>query len=242
MKPTLSPIIKQKLSDNLAQSLGRFIITEKFNPGDRLPSITELASRFGVGPPTLREAIKKLETVGIITVKHGSGIYVGESSQSLFLANPMAIQEKPTKKHLLDLINARIPIELQTVSLAAQHATDIHLRRMEKFLNDAQHNLDDDELLSYVNLSFHSEIAAASGNTVLHQILTVITKLYRPEQQFLLHVYRSKEKDHYEHVAILDALRRQDSNLCVTLMKKHLIGVRKSILKWSPDESSDIRA
>jgi GntR family transcriptional regulator, transcriptional repressor for pyruvate dehydrogenase complex len=234
----LVPVQKQRLSDNLAQTLSNYIASKHYTAGERLPTIAELAKLFGVGSPTLREAIKKLETVGIVTVKHGSGIYVGESSGRMFLSNPIASAEKPTKKILLDLIDARIPIEMQTIGLAAENITDDNIARMEELLDEAKNNLDNDELLSYVNMAFHLEIAAASGNSVLHQLIGVFISMYRKEQQFLLHVYRSKEKDHQQHVGIMNALRKKNKSQAVELMKQHLNGVRESIVLWSPEENN----
>jgi GntR family transcriptional regulator, transcriptional repressor for pyruvate dehydrogenase complex len=89
-----------------------------------------------------------------------------------------------------------------------------------------------------VNMAFHLEIAAASGNKVLHQLIGVFISMYRKEQQFLLHVYRSKEKDLQQHMGILNALRKRNKSLAVERMKQHLFGVRKSILIWSPEENN----
>jgi GntR family transcriptional regulator, transcriptional repressor for pyruvate dehydrogenase complex len=232
------PVQKQRLSDNLAQTISNYIASKQYAAGEKLPTIAELSRQFGVGSPTLREAIKKLETMGIVTVKHGSGIYVGENTGMMFLSNPITAAEKPTKKILLDLIDARIPIEMQTVGLAAENITAGNIAHMEELLEEARNNLDNDELLGHVNMAFHLEIAAASGNKVLHQLIGVFISMYRKEQQFLLHVYRSKEKDLQQHMGILNALRKRNKSLAVERMKQHLFGVRKSILIWSPEENN----
>jgi GntR family transcriptional repressor for pyruvate dehydrogenase complex len=116
------PVVRTNLSDDLAHRIRRLIDANNLVPGDKLPTISELAERFEVGPPTLREALKKLETLGIVRIKHGSGIYVGENYRALFLSNPV-ISEGPSKKILLDLIEARRSVEPTAVRLAAEHAT-----------------------------------------------------------------------------------------------------------------------
>ena len=56
-----------------------------YREGDRLPPIMEMARQFGVGHPTVREALKKLETVGVVEIRHGSGVYVSRSRDVLVL-------------------------------------------------------------------------------------------------------------------------------------------------------------
>jgi GntR family transcriptional regulator, transcriptional repressor for pyruvate dehydrogenase complex len=228
------PVIKQRLSDNLAQNISNYILNNRFSGGDRLPTISELSRLFGVGQPTLREAIKKLEAYGIVNVKHGSGIYVSDNFNRLFVSNPLVLTDIPIKKVLLDLIDARLSIEMQTISLATKNIRPEHIERMDNLLQKAKAEIENDDLLNHTNISFHLEIAAASGNLVFYQMLGVLLSLYRDEQQLLLQVYRFKERDHNQHVKIFEALRSKNKKLALGRMKRHLTGVRRSIEKWVP--------
>jgi GntR family transcriptional regulator, transcriptional repressor for pyruvate dehydrogenase complex len=227
---------KTRLTDHIAQNISNYIYSNKFSTGDRLPSITVLSKIFDVGQPTMREAIKKLETYGVITVKHGSGIYISDNHSRIFVPNPTALNNIPIKKVLLDLVDARISIEVQTVSLASENIKPENIEKMENFLKEVKANIDDDEILNRMNISFHLEIANASGNIVFHQILSVLMSVYREEQKFLLHVYGSKERDHSQHVKISEALQNRDKDLAVERMKDHLNGVRRSIEEYIPEE------
>jgi GntR family transcriptional regulator, transcriptional repressor for pyruvate dehydrogenase complex len=240
MEKSIKPINKLSLSDNLAQSISRYIYNNRYSSGDRLPSIAELSRLFGVGQPTMREAIKKLEAYGVLNVKHGSGIYVSDNHNRLFVSNPNVLKNIPIKKILLDLIDARLSIEIQTVTLASKNISSGNIERIKPLLEKSSENIDNDEILNSANMSFHLEIAAASGNVVLHQLLGVLMSLYRDEQKILLHVYRSKEEDHKQHVEIFEALRDKDEILALERIKHHLIGVRESIQAWNPTEQSRI--
>src|SRR5437016_12572621 len=88
----------------------------QYRVGDRLPSIMEMAKRFGVGHPTVREALKKLETIGVVEIRHGSGVYVSRSEEVLVLASP-DYPGTVSKKLLLDLIRARMALEAQSVEI-----------------------------------------------------------------------------------------------------------------------------
>lgn len=192
-----------------------------------------MARSFGVGHPTLREALKKLETVGIVTIRHGSGVYVDRDHNALLVSNP--VYEAPvSKKLLVDLIEARIPIELQSASLAAKNATSEHLEEMTRLLDEAGENLDDDARLTATNMSFHRQIALASGNTVLVQILEVLSRLFQHEQRLILDIYGSRRRDHAEHLEILEALQQHDAPTAVERMRTHLEGVREVLQRWNP--------
>jgi len=227
-------VLRQSLTDGLAMHVRELIGSGEYQPGDRLPSIAEMARRFGVGPPTLREALRKLETVGLVTIRHGSGVYVGKSQDSLLVSNPV-FGGTVSKKLLLDLIQARIPVELTAVSLAAEQANVEHLAEMERLLETASRSLGDDTVLNPTNMAFHGRIALASGNSVLHQILEVLSNLFIDEQRLILDIFGSREQDHAEHLGILDALRRRDGALAVQRMRAHLEGVREALLRWDPE-------
>jgi GntR family transcriptional repressor for pyruvate dehydrogenase complex len=231
------PVSKQRLSDGLAHRVNRLILEGDFEPGDRLPSITEMASRFGVGHATLREALKKLETIGVVSIRHGSGIYVSENPDALLITNPIA-GAAPSKKLLLDLIEARLVIEPRTASLAAEHATTVHLEQMERvLLTESQLNADSEDIRKPTKMAFHRQVAEASGNDVFAQILEVISNLFQREQEMILNIYSSRRNDLAEHQTILEAIKDKNDALAAKEMSVHLKGVREILLQWNPLEN-----
>ena len=192
-----------------------------------------MARRFGVGAPTVREALRKLETVGVVSMRHGSGVYVNKDDNALLVSNPV-FDGTVSKKLLLDLIEARIPIEIQSASLAAKHATDTQLREMARLLGVAGEHLNDDAVLNPTNLSFHRQIAVASGNTVILQILDVVSSVFQREQRIILDIFGSRAQDHAEHMGIYEALCAHDETLAVDRMRAHLEGVRAALVRWNP--------
>ena len=236
MSDTGSRPRRQSLPTAIAAELRQFILQNRFEPGQRLPTTAELAARFNVGAPTMREALRKLETMGVVSMKHGSGIYVGEHPAGLMHATPGDLLEKPTKGLLLDLIEARMPIESLAVGSAARNITDEQLTHLDQLLARAKENLDNDEVLREVNMAFHRGIAEASGNSFLPEILGVLSELFAGEQRLIIDIYGSRQKDHSEHLALLDALKRHDADLAVKRMEAHLDGVRRAILQWVPDQ------
>lgn len=234
MADGFQPVERTSLVDDAAEHIAERIRSGDFQPGDRLPPISEMAKSLGVGQPTIREALKQLEVMGILEIKHGSGVYIRKGQDVLLVSNPV-FGSVPTKKLMIDLIDARIPVETTSAALAAGSRTPEQLRVMTDLLDEAGKNLDDDDVLNAANMSFHREIADASHNVVLAQIQDVLTNLFQREQRSILNIYGSRQKDHEEHVGILDAIGEQQPELARERMRAHLAGVRDVLEQWDPE-------
>ncbi|MEP6832032.1 MAG: FadR/GntR family transcriptional regulator [Gemmatimonas sp.] len=233
MHDLIQPVARQGLADELAQKIRQLIRKRAYAAGERLPSIAVMAGNFRVGAPTVREALKTLEAVGVVEIRHGSGVYVGCVEESLVIANPV-FDHAVSKKLLLDLIEARIPIETTTTALASTHATAEQFAEMDRLLRRAGEHLHDDTVLNETNLAFHQQVAIASGNSVLQQLLGVLTKLFSREQRLILNIQNTREADHEEHLAIVAALKQHQTQLAVARMRGHLQNVQQVLQQWDP--------
>jgi GntR family transcriptional repressor for pyruvate dehydrogenase complex len=234
MKHSFEPVVKQSLPDKLARQIRGTIQNGNYRRGDRLPPIVEMARRFEVGQPSIREALKKLEAMGVVQIRHGSGVFVTRSEEVLVLASP-DYAGTVTKKLLLDLIRARIPIEIQSVADCVKNATPEQVRELKRILTNAGQHLADDEVLNSVNMEFHGKVAEASGNSVTAQLLAVLHELFTDEQRLILDIFGSREDDHEDHLQILEAIERRDEALAVERMRSHLESVHASIQRWDPE-------
>jgi len=234
MKDSFAPELKQSLSDRLARRIRASIQAGDYREGDRLPPIMEMARRFGVGHPTIREALKKLETIGVVEIRHGSGVYVSRSEEVLVLASP-DFAGTMTKKLLLDLIRTRMLLELQSVKDAVYHATAEDFEEMRQLLTEAGEHLRDNNVQHASNMGFHRKIAVSSGNIVLAQLIDVLVDLFAKEQRMILGIF-SRERDHQEHLRILEALEARNEVLGVERMRAHLAGVLEAVERWNPDD------
>jgi GntR family transcriptional repressor for pyruvate dehydrogenase complex len=235
MKHSFEPVVKQSLPDKLARQIRGTIQSGNYRRGDRLPPIVEMAKRFEVGQPSIREALKKLEAMGVVQIRHGAGVFVTRSEEVLVLASP-DYAGTVTKKLLLDLIQARIPIESQSVADCVKNATPEQVQALKRILASASKHLDDDEILNSVNMEFHGKIAEASGNSVTAQLLAVLHELFTEEQRLILGIFGSREEDHRDHLQILKAIEQRDEALAVKRMRSHLESVREAIQRWDPED------
>ena len=222
MENIISPIKKQNLPNNLAEKIVEYISIKKYKIGDKLPSQMKLAELFSVGVPTVREAIKRLETVGAVVVKHGSGIFVEKYYNCLFIQNPMRIDDYPTKKILLDIVESRLSLEIKAIDLVFKKNEKRFIKKLDKILKKSKQNLNDNDKLIDLNKAFHWEIALASGNTVLFELIRVLTSLFTSEQRILIEKYITNKEDYEEHFEIYKAFKENNKDKAIKLMKAHL--------------------
>lgn len=228
--PAYEPMPRERLPDRLARRIRLMIQSGARGQGDRLPAIGEMARRFGVGHQSVREALKKLETMGVVEIRHGSGVYVCRTDNVVVLANPDH-QADISEKTLLELLRARMPLEVQCAGDAALNARPEHLRDLRRTLVEAAAE-SDEERLNLLNLAFHRQIALASGNTVLAQLVEVLHELFGDRQRLLVGITGSLARDHEEHVGVLEAIEAGDEQLARSRMQQHLQGVQDAVKHW----------
>lgn len=215
---------RQTVSDQLTSQLLELINRGDLDSGDRLPTVTALATRFAVAPPTIREALRRLQALGLVDIRHGSGIYVRHSRQRVIVPNPYS--GKLDADTIFDLIEARLLIEPYVTRLAVNRVDKAGLVELEEILSEARTALTGpDDVLAGFNLGFHRAIARLSGNAVLAQTVDSILELHMAEQMLILQLH-DREQDHSEHQGILEAIRMREADLASDRMRTHLEGVR----------------
>jgi DNA-binding FadR family transcriptional regulator len=209
------------LSDRLTEAILGIIRDAELGPGDAIPSARELAKRFEITTPTIREALRKLEATGAVEFRHGSGTYVGPTINNVVLANP----HRPpiTKESVLQLIGARLLLE---PAVAAQAATASQpLEKLEAAVTNA---LTPPGGPAFA-LNFHVELAAASGNPVVEELVGSLLKVRVREQQQIRQLYDNRKRDYEEHRAIFEAVEAGDAAAAEQLTRQHLDHIRTAI-------------
>lgn len=226
------------VSDYLMRGVLDLTRSQRLRPGDRLPSVQALAQRFSVAAPTMRESLRGLEAVGLLEIRHGSGVYLKRQTHHIVLPNPNPGQL--SRDTILDLLDARLLIEPQLASLAARRATDRDMDDLAAALARAATHLSSEErVLGRLNMDFHRRIAALSGSVVLSQVIDSLVGVYEDEQLVVQRLYNDRARDHREHLTILEAVGAHDSELARSRMDTHLRGVRDVLAARLPQEGED---
>jgi len=190
--------------------------------------VQALAAQSGVAPPTLREALRRLQATGVVDIRHGSGVYVRQVTPRLVLAgqSPGKLEDK----ELLDLLEARLLVEPALTKLAVERSSPAELDALEALLAESTKFLDGPyDNLAELNLRFHRAIAKAAGNSVLEQIIDVLLDVYATEQLQIHFLYDDRGAGHQQHLSILVAMRAGQAEEASTLMHQHLQEVRGAV-------------
>jgi DNA-binding FadR family transcriptional regulator len=137
------PIIRRKLSDEVFDRLKAFITTGELQPGDAMPSERDLMERFGVGPPAIREAMRQLSNMGLLTISHGERAKVRQpTAKSIFqqldaAAHIMLSTSPDSLEHLKE---ARRFFERGMVGEAAAKPTPLDIVALRETLNRQRAN------------------------------------------------------------------------------------------------------
>lgn len=209
---------------DVAEALADAIGAGRFDPGGKLPSDREIASRLGVSRPTAREGLLALEYAGLIEIRPGSGAYVAEPR---FGPGAMALSAVESPQ---DLIRARAVVEPAIARLAATNATPDELRGMRALVDKARLEVGPSgsptELVR-LGLEFHRLLAGSCHNPLLasfcislvsvgdHPLWTLLNR-----QAMRTSEARLKQVD--EHAQIIGAMESGDAEAAFEAMSSHL--------------------
>lgn len=121
---------REALAEQIVRQLAGLIKSGDLKPGDRLPAERTLASEFGVGRPTLREALRALQLLGILDIRHGGGVFVAEwQPDTLF--GPLHLFVSLQPHDLGTILAARKVIEGAVIAFVASKVGEAHINRLE---------------------------------------------------------------------------------------------------------------
>lgn len=209
--------------DTLVNTLTERIHSGAYEPGSKLPSERNLQEEFKVGRLTLREALNRLNAMGIIETAHGKGTFVLGHLQSRTLKNVLiphfALNDS---KRLKEFVDARAMVESEIAGLAALQRSEEDLRRLEMILNQEIDATTSPEVVAYMDLQFHQEVALIIDNhflILMHEALTSHIRIF-------LNAFVKNKKHPSEvlnaHRPILEAIRRGNPDDARNLVRLHI--------------------
>lgn len=212
----------QSLTERLTAQIVATIHAEQLQPGAPLPSARALAERYAVTVPTIREALRRLEATGAVSLRHGSGTYVGASIERRILGNPHYAPHD--RIGAIELVEARIAIEPGIAHLAATARDDGALAALVEAADNALHA---DGVAP--EASFHARLAAATGNRALRETVESLLELHQ-RARLEARVRYDRVLDHTEHLDIVDAVRRGDGVEAAHRTERHLRSIHAAIV------------
>lgn len=206
--------------EEVAQRLELEVLSGRTAAGTRLPSERELATRFGVSRPLVREVLRSLQERGLIVITPGRGTFVRDFrwEDAVRPLDTIYRRRQPTPR---DLVRARMMLERQTAALAADHAGAEDLSAMSDALTRFEAS-QDVVTRARADIDFHAAVARASHNPVIETMFGSITPLaFELMLRSLGDPTVSREGVPY-HREIFNAISAHDADRAQEAMTGHL--------------------
>jgi GntR family transcriptional regulator, transcriptional repressor for pyruvate dehydrogenase complex len=223
-----------RISDAVAASLERRILEGSLKPGDRLPPERELSLELGVSRPSLREAIQKLASKGMVQSRQGGGTYITDRLESTFF-DPWQDMMGAHPNLREDLLEFRRMLEGQAAEWAAERATDADLTRLDQTFSTLADTFvgDDLDARSKADIAFHQAVGEASHNVLLGHLSAALLRLMHDNIRLNLGELKSIPAAgtllKSQHTAIHDAIRERKPQAARAAAETHIDFVRETL-------------
>ena len=231
---TTSRISAPRLADSVAAELEKRILEGSLKPGDRLPSERTLALEMGVSRPSLREAMQKLVSKGLLSTRHGGGTVVTDRLEATF-TDPWQEMLRGHPMLHSDMLEFRHMLEGEAALLAAERATEEDIQRIDTAYKalDAAYDTDDMQACIAFDVAFHQAIAEAAHNALIgHLSASLMRVVHGHIAGNLVHLHkrpRQWEQIRAQHRQIWLAVRSREGQAAQQAARAHIGFVRQSM-------------
>ena len=226
------PIERRKVYELIAEQLLSEIGEQRLRPGDVIPPERELTRLYRAGRSSVREALRMLESRGVITPAGGGSFAVAGYANPLNSSLRLLLTLDQATMH--DIYELRRILECEAAALAAERHNERHLMLMDEAIEAmtkglaatgaerAEHYIDGD-------LRFHLTIAEATHNGLILHSMRALRDVMRRALTSIFTIPESPERSHGQHRQIRDAVAAGDAELARTLMHEHLVRVESDV-------------
>jgi DNA-binding FadR family transcriptional regulator len=168
---SLTPLPSFDRAEGVMRAIADFISRSNLQPGARLPTERQLMASLAVGRSTVREVIRKLQALGVVESRKGSGTYLVRPVSADAVHLPLTIEASTLRDRLLQTLDVRRGLEVEASALAAQRRTAEDVATMEARLEEMERVHLDKGTAGREDLAFHLAIYDATHNPLFGQLL-----------------------------------------------------------------------
>jgi GntR family transcriptional repressor for pyruvate dehydrogenase complex len=220
----IKKIIKGNVADQVFLQLKENVVKGIWQPGEKIPSENQLVSLFGVSRASIRMAIQRMITLGLLESRVGNGTYVRQFTAGTYINELVSLVLKPEDQ--LEIIEFRKGLETEALRLAAARATEKDLRELEEIYTRARKAFKNLDLETYFkeDMQFHIQIFKMSKNSIFVTTVQTLGDVLFPHfysvarDFFKTNEVPSDEDD--MHTTILEGLKNGDAGTCVRAYTK----------------------
>ncbi|MES2791966.1 MAG: FadR/GntR family transcriptional regulator [Planctomycetota bacterium] len=235
----LKPIPRRSTVDQVVDRILAVIKQHHLLPGMRLPGELELVEQLQVSRPALREALARLDSMGLVSIQRGRGTFVGDRGS---LANCVQLVRSAltiSPRELLTYAELRSAIEVQAVRQAAERATAEDITVLEELLRE----LNDfdrpyDQALE-IDFRFHRKLVDIAGNELMQNVMEVIYEFVLAQMARTTPLPRDNDLGHRLHNEIVEAIRQRDPDAAERAMRTHMQAVLNRLTAYAQSQKPD---
>lgn len=213
-----------RISEIIVEQIRLLMRQGQLKPGDRLPPERDLCERFGVSRVTVREALRMLESAGLVEIRVGArgGAFVTAPSSNR-VGEGLADLLTLSVISAADVTEVRLILEVGIVPLVCERATEEDLAELEKICQRSEAALRAGDYTMDMSLEFHAAVAQATHNPALVMLVESfrgpILMSLKEAREVAPEMGRLGTK---EHERFVEAVRRRDADDATRIMREHL--------------------
>ena len=214
-----------RITAKLIAELKKRIASGAIAPGDKFPPERELAKTFSVNRASMRQALKVLESMGVLSQRVGDGTYLSNSAGTL-LREPLEFIMLLDDLSPQDLTDTRCLVEPELAARACERATGEDLAAMRAAIASMERSKNARERIS-ADLEFHDAVLRASGNRICHLLFGDVNRLsfYGPGQAAKA---PAAEQALLFHRRIYQAIKARNGSEARQAMREHILNAVSS--------------
>lgn len=211
-------IEKQNIADEVFDMLKREILDGTWVIGDKLPSESKLSEQLGVSKASVRVAIQRLVTLGLLETRVGNGSYVKQFDADNYL--DQMFEFFLTDNDIREITEYRLATEMAITDIAIKKAGEADYQKLEEIMKQMNQAIIEKDVLKHSKLDhqFHLEICRITRNNIFVTTYEIIGKRLRQHTKILNDGYIKKVKslDYHDdvHWKLIQAMRNKDLKAC----------------------------
>jgi GntR family transcriptional repressor for pyruvate dehydrogenase complex len=217
----IQPIRKTRIAEEIADRIRVLILDGTLPPDRPLPGERLLAARFGVSRGSIRDALRLLETIGLLETRHGQGTFPRELDVNRLVA-PLASILAYRSDLRDELLDVRRMFEPAVARVAATRVTAEDLADLQRILDTQRRKLKAGGSAIIEDTAFHAVLARATRNRVVMRIMQTLNDLLIDSRKRALRQKGRPERSVQGHEAVVAALRRRDPDAAAVAMHTHI--------------------
>jgi GntR family transcriptional regulator, transcriptional repressor for pyruvate dehydrogenase complex len=230
------PLVTESLANQIAETIRQAIVDGDLKVNERLPTEPELAQRFGVSRPTIREALKRLAAQNLIRSRRGpsGGTFVNQPDSleaQNALINITSLMTTMGEFNLSDIAEARRELELLCVQLATERRDNSHLETMRQEIEIQKNPALSDQDFCASDVRFHRALVDASGNSMLKFMMAAVIEAVQPVVNLIVFRFWDKQKTIAQHDQILVSIEAGDQKGAATAIREQMDDLQERYAK-----------